>query len=176
MRRLTPLAPVLVLAVAAAPVYAGGFNTTYLVPAYTPCPGPDICGGPPTLESTFTFDSATLRSPRSPFTDPKKPSLIVELKGVKDSTGNLVTDKTGFTIQVAAGQVNLFEPAPGFSLPAGHPLTQIAPIPIGLSKGHGKLAYTPPTAAPAHTVTEGGAVTIYDSAGKRLATVGARYR
>ena len=117
MQRFVLLAPALVLFVAAASVWAGGFNTTYLVPAYVTCPGPDICGGPPTRESAFTFDSATLRSPRSPYTDPKKPSLIVELKGVKDGSGSLVTAE-GFTIQIAAGQINLFDPAPGFSLPA----------------------------------------------------------
>jgi len=175
MRRAAPFVPGLLLVLSPAPGWSGGFNTTYLVPAYVTCPGPNVCAGPPTVESAFTFESATLRTPRSPYTDQKKPSFIVELKGVKDGAGNLVTAE-GFSIQIAAGQVNIFEPAPGFSFPAGSPVTQTTPIPISLSKGHGRATYKPSTAAPAGTVAEGGVVTIYDNAGKRLATVGARYR
>jgi hypothetical protein len=165
----------LALIALATPVWAGGLNTTFLVPAYVTCVGPDICSGTPARESSFTFESATLRTPRSPFADPKKPSLIVELKGVKDAGGRLVT-ANGFSLQISSGQVNLFEPAPGFSLPAGHPLSVISPVSFDVTNGHAKLAYKPGTTPPAGTVAEGGAVTIYDNAGKRLAVIGTRYR
>lgn len=159
----------------AAPVWAGGFNTTYLVPAYVSCPGPDICVGTPQRESGFTFDSAILRTSRSPTADPKKPAFVLELKGVKDAGGAPVTSE-GFTIQIAGGQVNVFEPAPGLSLPAGHPLAQVPPVPVSLKNGRAKVSYRPSQTPPAGTVAEGGTITVYDSAGKRLATVGSRYK
>ena len=174
MRTRLLTAPLVVLLLAPT-AFAGGFNTTYLVPAYVVCPGPDICGAPQ-RESRFTFESATLRSPRGQFTDPKKPSFVVELKGVKDETGALVSG-SGFTAQIASGQVNLFLPTP-LTLPAGFPLAQVLPVEISLNNGHSRTSYKsdPKNTAPAGTVTEGGGVTVYDSDGKRLATIGSQFK
>jgi len=157
---------------ATVPVWAGRLNTNYLVAAYVPCPGPDTCGAPQ-RESSFTFDTAILRGPVGKYANPAKPSVVVELRGVKDAGGVLVTSDA-FTIVVVAGQVNLS--ALALTIPAGHPLSQIAPIAIPLKGGKGKLVYKPAQAAPPGTVAEGGGVTVYDSQGKRLATVGAQYK
>ena len=156
----------------AVPLWAGRLNTNYLVPAYVPCPGPDTCGAPQ-LESTFTFDTAILRGPVGKYANPAKPSVIVELRGVKDASGALVTSDA-FTIVVAAGQVNVS--AVGLTIPPGHPLSQVAPIPLPLKGGKGKVVYKPAQTAPPGTVAEGGGVTVYDSQGKRLATVGTQYK
>ena len=173
MRMFTAGIRLAVLALAA-PALGGGFNTTYLVPAFVSCPGPDICVGTPQRESRFTFDSVTLRTPRGQFADPKKPSFIVELKGVKDGSGAPVTS-SAFTIRIATGQINLFNPAT-LRLPPGHPLAQVDPVAITLANGRSKTTYKPTQTAGAGTVVEGGAVTVYDSDGKRLATVGSQYK
>ena len=156
----------------AIPVWPGGLNTNYLVPAYVACPGPDTCGAPQ-RESSFTFDTAILRGPVGRYANPAKPSLILELRGVKDASGALVTSDA-FTIVVAAGQVNVS--AVALTIPPGHPLSQVAPIPIPLKGGKGKVVYKPAQMAPPGTVAEGGGVSVYDSQGKRLATVGAQYK
>ena len=156
------------VALSVLPALAGGFNVNYLVPAFVACPGPDACGTPE-RESGFTFESATLRSARGRYLDPKKPSLAVELKGVKDASGAPVTSN-GFTVRVSTGQVNL--PSSNLTLPPGHLLSTVAPIPIPLKNGNGSVSYKNAAQAPPGTVVEGGSVTLYDSDGKRLATVG----
>jgi hypothetical protein len=168
MRRTFTMAALLVATAAA----AGGFSVTYLVPAFVTCPGPDTCGAPE-RESRFTFESATLRSAQGRYANAGKTALVVKLRGVKDETGALVSG-SGFTVRLASGQVNL--PSLGIALPAGHPLSEVPPVPIALDKGKGTLSYAPSQSPPAGTVVEGGGVTVYDSDGKRLATVGTQYR
>jgi len=150
--------------------FAGGFNINYLVPAFVQCPGPDTCGAPQ-RESRFRFESAVLRSARSRYLNLSKPTLLIELKGVTDENGVPVTSDA-FTVRVESGQVNLV----GISLtiPAGHPLAQVPPVSIPIRNGNGKLSYKAAAAnqAPAGTIVEGGGAVIYDSDGKRLATVG----
>jgi hypothetical protein len=166
---MRPLAlTVILVALSAVPAVAGGYNANYLVPAFVTCPGPDVCGAPQ-RESSFTFETAILRAPRGKYLNPKKPALIVDIKGVRDITGALVTGD-GFAIQLTTGQVNLVGLAT--TLPAGSQLSTQAPIPLPLTNGNGHLAYRSKQQAPSKTVIEGGGVTIYDSAGKRLATVG----
>jgi hypothetical protein len=160
------------LALPSFPAWAGGTNANHLVPAFVVCPGPDTCGAPQ-RESSFTFESAVLKAPRGKFTNPNKPAFVVELKGVKDASGAPVTS-TDFTVRIAGGQVNISSLA--LTIPAGHVLSAIAPIPIPLKNGNGSLAYKPTAEPPPGTVSEGGGVTIYDSQGKRLATTGAQYR
>jgi hypothetical protein len=164
---------VVVAAVAAAlPAGAGGFNSTPLVPAFAVCPGPNTCGAP-RRESRYTFDAITLRSPRTRYMNPAKPAFVVILKGVKDESGAPVTSET-FTVRVTSGQINLT--SQGITIPAGHPLGVVPPIPVTLRKGAGEVIYSPPAAAPPGTVVEGGGVTVYDSDGRRLALTGSHAR
>ncbi len=165
---LTALAGV----ITASPALGGG-NLTHLVPASVHCPGPDACV-PAQKESRFTFESVILRSGRGKYANPKKPAFIIELKGVRDASGTLVTSEA-FTIRVSSGQINLGGGQP-VSLPAGFPLAVVAPIPISLRDGVAKKPYSPSQQAPSGTVVEGGGIDIYDSDGKRLATTGAQYR
>jgi hypothetical protein len=162
-----------IVALSALPALAGGFNVNYLVPAFVPCPGPDTCGAPE-RESRFTFDTAIVRAPRGKYTNPSKPSLFIELRGVKDEGGAPVTSN-GFTAHVSAGQVNIL--SLGLTIPPGHPLSQVAPFTIPLRNGNSRrVPYKPSAQPPSGTTAEGGAITVYDSDGKRLATIGAQYK
>ena len=160
------------VALSVCPALAGGLNANYLVPAFVACPGPQTCGSP-RRESRFTFDVAILRSPRVKYTSPSKPSVVVELRGVKDASGAPVTSND-FTVRLAVGQVTL--PTLGITVPPGHPLLQVPPVSITLKKGNGHVSYRPFAQAPPGTVAEGGNVTVFDSDGKRLATVGAQFK
>lgn len=165
------LLPALALALWPLAARAGGFNVNYLVPAFVVCPGPGTCGAP-VRESRFTYETAALKVPRGRYLNPKKPSLIVELKGVKDENGSPVTGDS-FRIRIDTGQVNL--PSLGTTIPAGHALSQQEPIAIPLRNGNtpkGGFPYSPEATAPAGTIVEGGGITILDSDGRRLAVTG----
>jgi hypothetical protein len=166
------LAIIAAAVLAAVPAAAAGLNAVYLVRAFEVCPGPNTCGAP-RPESRFTFETAVLRTPRSRYTVAGKPALVLVLKGVRDETGAPVTGD-GFTLRPSSGQVNLT--SQGLTIPAGHPLAAVAPLPISLRNGAGKVSYSPPAAAPPGTVVEGGTVTVYDSDGRRLATTGTQVK
>ena len=151
----------------AASVHAGGWSRVYLAPALAECPGPATC--PRAFESTYTFDEIVLRTPSSKYMSPKKPSIIVELKGVRDASGAAVDGTV--TVQVLSGRVSI----PGFgTFPDGSPLAQVAPIAVSLKGGNGKLSYKPDPQAPNGTITNGGGVEVYDPAGKLLAVTGSQ--
>jgi hypothetical protein len=148
----------------AASAHAGGWAKVYLAPALAECLGPATC--PRAFESTYTFDEIALRTPSAKYSPPKKPSLIVEIKGVRDAAGTLVDGDV--TVRVLSGRVSI----PGFgTFPDGSPLTAVPPAVVTLTKGNGKLVYRAP-ASPNGLITNGGGVEVYDPQGKRLAVTG----
>jgi hypothetical protein len=155
---------------------AAGLSRTYLVPAYAPCPGPAIC--PARLESSFTFATASLRSPQSKFIAPNKLTLIVEITGVKDASGTLVTTDPNdpgddFLLVLPASQVTITSLG---TLPAGFPGAGEQSVRIDLKKGNGKARLMTPEETPKTglVTASNGAPTVYDNQGKRLAVTGAQ--
>ena len=65
---------------------AGGYNRVYLVPALEAVPRRDPCQ-PREFQSAYTFDSIVLRSPATRYMPVGKPSLILEVHGVRDPSG-----------------------------------------------------------------------------------------
>lgn len=166
----------LLAAVAPHAAGAAGLSRTYLVPAYAPCPGPAVC--PARLESSFTFATAVLRSPQAKFIAPNKLTLIVELSGVKDAGGALVTTDPNdpsddFLVVLPASQVTVTSLG---TLPAGFPGAGESTLRIDLKKGAGKARLMTPEETPKTglVTASNGAPTVYDNQGKRLAVTGAQ--
>lgn len=162
--------PLALAAVLAIPGHAaaGGYGSVYLVPALAECPGPASCTL--TFESAYTFDAIVLHSRSSRYLDDKKPSFLVDLRGVRDPSGALVNGTV--TLRVLSGRVSV----PGIgTFPDSSPLTRVAPVPISLKNGGVKrFAYKPSANAPNGTITNGGGVEILDPEGKRLAVTGSQ--
>jgi hypothetical protein len=166
----------LLAAVAPHAAGAAGLSRTYLVPAYAPCPGPAIC--PARLESSFSFTTALLRSPQVKFIAPNKLTLIIELTGVKDATGALVTTDPNdpsddFRLVLPGNQVTITSLG---TLPPGFPGAGEQSVRIDLRKGAGKARLVTPEDTPKTGLVTGstGVPTIYDNQGKRLAVTGAQ--
>jgi len=154
------------LAVPAAAL-AGGYNQTYLVPAIKECPGPASCV-PREFESSYTFDAIILRSPKGKYLRSGKPSLILDVRGVRDATHALVNDS--LTLIVSSGRVSL--PTLG-TFPDDSSLTQVAPQSVPLRNGRAKFPYkTPPI--PNGIITNGSSVEVRDPQGHRLAVIGSQ--
>jgi hypothetical protein len=150
---------------------AASYNRVYLVPAVKRCPGPATCV-PRELESAYTFDSIVLRSPATRYLPVGKPSLFLEVRGVRDPAGNLVNGN--LTLRLVQSRVSL--PTLG-TFPDDSPLTAVAPIPIPLKNGSNrKLPYKPDTQPPNGTIVNGGGLEVYDPDGKLLAVTGSRVR
>jgi hypothetical protein len=171
-RSLLPIACLLAGIVPAA--HAGG-NVNYLVPAYEPCT-PPITTCPAVLESRFTFESVKLKSSKSQYLKDNKTAVSIELKGVRDPSGALVTTDTGnqaddFRLFVPPSQVTVqgVTSAPGLLAPA-------IVLGIDLKDGRGKASYkTPAGSEDAGVITEStGAPYVIDSDGERFAVTGAR--
>lgn len=150
----------------------GGFNVSYLVPAYTKCES-GTC--PATLESTFTFGQALLKSKRSRYIEADKLSFILVIEGVRDAAGNLVTTSADdpaddFIIFIPAAQVYV----PGVGVLAASSVPDTAQR-FELKKGKAKVSYFTP-AAPPGIVSEGGSVLVLDPGRRRLAVIGAQSR
>jgi hypothetical protein len=146
---------------------AGGYNRVYLVPAITPCATASTC--PREFDSSYTFDSIVLRSPATKFMPAGKPSLILEVHGVRDASHALVTGS--LMVRVLSGRVSL----PGLgTFPDNSPLTQQPPIPIPLKNGDGRFPYKPATGVPNGTIVNGGGVQVYDPDGNLLAVTGSQ--
>ena len=159
---------------------AAAMNVTHLVPAYMPCPaGQTMCM--PVKESSFTFERAVLKSSQAPFTAPDKLAFIVELRGVRDAAGSLVTTSTtdpadDFVVVISPGRTVLLEQ--GLQLEPSSPLLPRLSVRIDLTNGKGKKPYrTPPETPTSGFVNESvAAPVILDSQGKRFAVTGARSR
>jgi len=161
---------------------AAGTSISYLVPAYVPCASVSgVC--PPTLASSFTFERALLRSPQARYTGPDKLAFIVELRGVRDAGGQLVTTDPNdpsddFVVVIPESQVTLLEGngspvvgtlAPGLS---GGPTTYR----LDLTNGRTRTRFTTPSVAPrrAFVAESQGTPMILDSEGNRFAVIGAQ--
>ncbi len=168
VRPSVPLSLVLVLVASAA--CAGGMNRTYLVPAVTQCPGPATCQ-PREFESAYTFDAIILRSPATKFLQPGKPSLRLDIRGVRDPSHALVNGTV--TVRILAGRVSL---ASFGTFPDASPLTQQAPIPVTLHNGRRTVSYMSSTPVPNGTITNGGGVEVLDPEGHRMAVTGSQAR
>lgn len=150
---------------AAAPALAGS-NRVYLVPALKECPGPATC--PREFASTYTFDTIVLRNAAAKYSPAGKPALSLDFRGVRDAAGTPVTGS--LSAHVLSGRVSI----PGFgTLPDGSPLAEVAPVPVTLKNGNGKVSYTPP-ASPSGLITNGGGVEVLDPEGKLLAVTGSQ--
>ena len=163
---------------------AGQPGTTYLVPAYEACPRgatttttlnpPPPCV-PATLESSFTFDSAVLKSPGLRYLAVGKTAFVLVLKGVRDGAGNLVTTDPSdpaddFMVVTTPGQITL-----AFLNETAPPGALSGPVVVrfNLKNGAGKATYTTPGPLPDGVIAETGALFVLDNQGKRLATLGA---
>jgi len=147
---------------------AGGYNRVYLVPAIKQCPGPASCV-PRTFESAYTFDAIILLSPASRYTPSGKPSLILDVRGVRDAAHALVNGN--LVLKVISGRVSL--PTLG-TFPDNSPLTQLPPVSIPLKNGRTRFPYRPPAVAPNGTITNGGSIEVLDPQGNRLAVTGSQ--
>ena len=158
-----------------APAWAAGSNSTPMVPAYQPCT-PPATSCPAVLESRFTFDSVTLKSPKSPYLKDNKVAVSIELKGVRDGTGALVTTDVDdpsddFKLLIPGSQItfNGMTIAPGILSPE-------ITVPVELKNGSGKASYkTPGGGEGTGIVAEStGAPYVVDSDAKRFAVTGSR--
>jgi hypothetical protein len=155
-------------------------NVTDLVPAYAPCPG-GRSSCTPVKESSFSFDRALLKSPRGSFIGPNKVSLVVELRGVRDASGALVTTSTGdaaddFVVVIPPGRTVLVEQ--GLQLEPSSPLVPQTSFRIDLKNGKGRTAYKTPPETPTSGLVSEATTTpvVMDNQGKRFAVSGARSR
>jgi hypothetical protein len=153
---------------------AADMTRTYLVPAYAPCPGPATC--PATLSSTFSFSSAVLKNAKARYLAPGKVTLVVELKGVKDASGQLVTTDPGnaaddFLLVISPAQVTI---AGIGTLPPG--LSPETRLHIDLKNGDGSQKLTTPEETPKHglVANSAGLPMVFDSQGKVLAVTGSQ--
>jgi hypothetical protein len=165
---------------------AGRLNTTYLVPAYEACPRGTTTTTRPSFapctparrESSFTFESAMLRSSPARYIKGGAVTFVVLLRGVRDPSGSLVTTDTAdpaddFAVVSPPGQTTLTFADSTF---AAGVLSGPVRVRFDLRKGAAKVVFRTPSAQPIPDgiVVEGGSVAIVDKAGKRLATVGAQ--
>lgn len=172
---------VLVAAVALVPALAlAGMNRNYLVPAYKPCPGPQTTCVPLGPASTFTFDQAILKSRPTQFIKANQVSLVIELKGVRDASGALVTTDTSnpaddFILRISAGRVTLLSGI-NLQLEPGSPLSPATEVRINLKNGKGRASLTTPDETPSNgLITQTlGTPELLDNQGNTLAVTGAR--
>lgn len=174
--------PATLLAAALPALASAGMNKTYLVPAYDACPGTATQCSPQPRTSAYTFDQAVLRTPPKPFTAPNRVAIVIELKGVRDAGGALVTTNRDdpsddFVFRTPAGRTVITSGTP-IQLEPGSPLVPVTEVRIDLTKGKGKATYRTPAATP-----DSGLVNqslelpmILDPAGKAFAVTGARSR
>jgi hypothetical protein len=174
---------VVVVTVALLPALAlAGMNRNYLVPAYKPCPDAQTTCIPVGPASTFTFEQAVLKSRPSQFIKPNQVSLVIELRGVRDASGALVTTDTSnpaddFILRTPAGRVTLVA-GTNLQLEPGSPLSPITDVRVDLKNGKGHASLTTPDETPTHgLITQTlGVLELLDNQGNLLAVTGARSR
>ena len=165
--------------------WAGRAGTTYLVPAYESCPRgitttttlipPPPCV-PAARESSFTFDSATLKTSGIRYLAVGKAAFVFAVKGVRDASGNLVTTDPNdpaddFMVVSAPGQITLT-----FLNETEPPGVLQGPVVVrfDLKNGAGKASYKTPPPIPDGVIAETGSIFVLDNQGKRLAALGAQ--
>jgi hypothetical protein len=167
VRTLSLLLAALVISTGAS---AAGLNRVHLVPALKPCPGFGICPGRQ-LASRYTFDSMVLRTPASRYLPPDKPTLLLQIRGVRDASGAPVDGE--LTLKVLSGRV--YTPPAGGTLGDDSSLAVQPPVAVPLRNGSNpKFAYRPPQATPPGTLVNGGGVEVYDPEGNLLAVTGSQ--
>jgi hypothetical protein len=165
-RLLLRLAMSAVLAVPAVAT-AGGYNRVYLVPALKPCLE-DIPCQPREFQSAYTFDSIVLRTPATRYMPAGKPSLILEVHGVRDPSGASVNGN--LTLKILSGRVSI--PAFG-TFPDDFSLVQVPPLSVPLKNGSNpKFPYK--ADSPVGIIVNGGGVEVYDPVGNLLAVTGSQ--
>lgn len=168
---------------AALPAVAlAGMNRNYLVPAYKPCPFDLTSCVPQGPSSTFTFEQAVLKSKPSQYIKAKQVSLVIDLKGVRDASGALVTtdenDPTDdFILRNPPGRVTLLA-GTNLQLEPGSPLSPTIEVRIDLKNGKGHATLVTPDETPSHGLINQsiGAPELFDNQGNLLAATGARSR
>jgi hypothetical protein len=174
------IAAALLVAAAVPATALAGMNRTYMVPAYEPCPGTATSCSPQPRASAYTFDQAILRTPQKPYTGPNQVAIVIELKGVRDAGGNLVTTDPGnpaddFVFRTPAGRTVITSGTP-LQLEPGSPLVPLVEVRIDVKNGKGKATYRTPAATPASGLVNQTLElpVIYDPAGRLFAANGAR--
>jgi hypothetical protein len=153
-----------------------GSNVNHLVPAYQPCT-PPVTTCQAVLESRFTFEKAVLKSSKARYLKDNKVAISVELKGVRDPSGALVTTDPGnqaddFKLFVPGSQVTF-----GGTTVAPGILSQDIVLGVDLKNGNGKASYKTPAGGEGSGViaeATGVAPYVIDSDGKRFASTGSR--
>lgn len=146
------------------------YSRVYLVPALKRCETLASACVPREFESRYTFDTIILRSAASKYLPTGKPSLFLDIRGVRDPNGAPVNGN--LTLQVRSGRVSL--PTLG-TLPDDFPLTQLPPVAVPLKNGaNRRFGYTSDPPAPPGTIVNGGGVEVYDPEGKLLAVTGSQ--
>ena len=161
-------ASLLLLLVAAVPASAGGLNRTALVPVYAKCPAGNC---PPVRASSYTFDQMYLYSPRAPYSGPNKLALMIQVKGLKDANGALVTGQ--LKVSIPASRVTLLGQGIG-TIADGSPLAAQPPYIVDVKNGSARVKFLTPASTPEHglVVNTFGAPVILDPDGNELASSG----
>ena len=157
-----------------------GMNRTYLVPAYKPCPNGQTSCPPQGTASSFTFDQVLLKSRPAPYIKPNQVSVIVEVKGVRDASGALVTTDPSdpaddFVLRTGAGRVVLLSGI-NLQLEPGSPLVPITEVRLDIKNGKGSAALRTPEDTPTNGLINQsiGIPELYDNQGNPFAVTGAR--
>ena len=154
------------------PAVAGAkLNRNFLVPAYEACPGSSNCN-PPTLSSSYTFDSILLYSPADPYTAPGKLALRIVVKGLRDGSGNLFNG----TIHATSGQSRITILGLLGTIGETSPLAAPTQYTITVKNGAARYDYKTPPETPEHGLIANSLTSpvVYDPDGKPLAVTGAR--
>jgi hypothetical protein len=150
-----------------------GFNVNYLVPGYKGCEGN---AGACAIErsSSYTFETAILKSPRGRYSLREgKTTIIVQLKGVRDAGGQLVTTDPAnldddFVLLLPTGRVVL--PSLGTLADGSIPPQRVR---IDLENGNGKVSYAAVGTQPGMVTISFESPTILDPDGNLFAGTGA---
>lgn len=169
MRHPAPIAAVLAV-LAAAGAASAGRNKNFMVPVYAACPGSGNCF-PPTLESSYTFESIVLTSSQQRYTGPGKFALGIVVKGLRDAAGAPVT--ADLELRVSPGRVTILTNSVG-TLGETSPLSPEAVYVVPVRGGNAKAKFDTPGETPSSglVVNSFDAPVLYDPDGKPLASTG----
>jgi hypothetical protein len=112
-----------------------------------------------------------LFSPRAPYSGPNKLALMIQVKGLKDANGALVTGR--LTVSIPASRVTILSQGIG-TIADGSPLAAQPPYVIDVKNGSARAKFLTPASTPEHglVVNTFGAPVVLDPEGKELASSG----
>ncbi len=155
-------------------VALAGMNKNFLVQPFEPCAGPAICPDFRSL-SSFTFETAVLRSPQSRYIASGKLAVQVELKGVRDASGALVTTEPGNPaddFKLIVPEAEVYSPGIGV-LPSG--VVGDVIVRFDLKNGNATVRYSTPDGVVSGLVTVATeSPYVIDNQGQPFAATGAR--